>query len=110
LDGVDITQYHQSVQALLAAMPSAQSTVAAANTQIGKGSLYGALREYRKLLETEPASDRWRAELLGVFQETKRPADEPRTSPIVIRAPRRGRSGTRLPSYRSSEQPRSEVA
>jgi flagellar protein FlbT len=43
-------EYFGLVETLLAESPSAGEAVQKANTQIANGSLYGALREYRKLL------------------------------------------------------------
>jgi flagellar biosynthesis regulator FlbT len=42
--------YCSLVQDLLAERPESRDVVRAANQQISKGSLYGALREYRKLI------------------------------------------------------------
>jgi hypothetical protein len=69
-------------------MPSAAATVAAANAEIANGSLYGALKHYRKLLD-EVSAMNWVAEITGVFEPS--PNAAPSEAPLVIRAPRRGR-------------------
>ncbi|NVN88145.1 MAG: flagellar biosynthesis repressor FlbT [Rhodopseudomonas sp.] len=84
-DGATPAQYFALVSALLAEMPQAATTVAQANSEIANGSYYGAIREYRKLLDSEYPQRDWAAELTGMFQP------DPKAAPEVIRAPRRGR-------------------
>jgi flagellar biosynthesis regulator FlbT len=87
-----LDHYFQRVAALLAAMPSAGATVAAANAEIGNGVLYGALKHYRKLLDQVSVNGRdWAAEVTGVFQPTPTVIARQGREPLVIRAPRRGR-------------------
>ncbi|MDF3812299.1 MULTISPECIES: flagellar biosynthesis repressor FlbT [Rhodopseudomonas] len=84
-DGASVARYFELVAELLAQMPQAAATVAAANSEIAKGSFYGAIREYRKLLYSEYPQRDWAAELTGLFQP------KAASAPVVIRAPRRGR-------------------
>jgi flagellar protein FlbT len=49
----DMTEYQKAVGELLAAEPASKEVVLKANMQMAKGSLYGALREYRKLVDTK---------------------------------------------------------
>ena len=51
----DMVEYQAAASALLHEDPTSKDIVFRANMQMAKGSAYGALREYRKLLET-PAS------------------------------------------------------
>jgi len=87
-DGATSAQYFELVAALLAEMPQAAATVAQANAEIANGSYYGAIREYRKLLDSEYPQRDWAAELTGLFQPKPTATAE---APVVIRAPRRGR-------------------
>ncbi|MGM4903774.1 flagellar biosynthesis repressor FlbT [Tardiphaga sp. 866_E4_N2_1] len=48
---VDPKPYFSAVEALIRADPSAMDVVEKANRKIASGSFYGALREYRKLVE-----------------------------------------------------------
>jgi flagellar biosynthesis repressor protein FlbT len=50
-------KYFVLVEALLKDNPSAGDTVRKANERIATGSFYGALREYRKLIELQAAAD-----------------------------------------------------
>jgi flagellar biosynthesis regulator FlbT len=87
-----LAQYFERVGALLAEMPSAGATVAAANTEIANGSLYGALKHYRQLLDqVSPNGRDWAAEVTGVFQPVPAIVARQGKEPLVIRAPRRGR-------------------
>jgi flagellar biosynthesis regulator FlbT len=91
-EAATLAQYFERVGALLDEMPSAAATVAAANAEIGKGSLYGALRQYRKLLDSVSVNGRdWAAEVTGVFEPTPTVIARQGKEPLVIRAPRRGR-------------------
>jgi len=47
----EVTEYQRAALALLADMPASKAVVMKANNQMAKGSIYGALREYRKLVE-----------------------------------------------------------
>jgi flagellar biosynthesis regulator FlbT len=89
-DSVTLDHYFPRVAALLADMPRAAATVAAANAEIAAGSLYGALTHYRKLLDTVGARD-WAADVKGVFAPTATVAARQGDALLVIRAPRRGR-------------------
>ncbi len=51
----DMVEYQRTVSDLLADSPASKDTVLKANIQMSKGSLYGALREYRKLLDALPS-------------------------------------------------------
>jgi len=90
-DGATPAQYVELVAALLAEMPRAADTVAAANAEIASGSYYGVIRAYRKLLDAEYPQRDWAAELTGMFQP------KPDNAPVVIRAPRRGRPHRHTP-------------
>jgi hypothetical protein len=46
----DMSEYQVAASALLQKVPSSKEVVLKANVQMAKGSVYGALREYRKLL------------------------------------------------------------
>ena len=49
-----ISEYQQAASDLLVDAPAAKEVIAKANLQMAKGSVYGALREYRKLLDSQP--------------------------------------------------------
>lgn len=44
------SEYHLVASELLQTKPACKETVLKANTQLAKGAVYGALREYRKLI------------------------------------------------------------
>ncbi|WP_398464783.1 flagellar biosynthesis repressor FlbT [Tardiphaga sp.] len=47
----EMSEYHQAATNLLKDLPGLEETVSKANRQMAKGSVYGALREYRKLID-----------------------------------------------------------
>lgn len=51
----DRVEYQAAVSALLREAPASKDIVLKANMQMAKGSAYGALREYRKLLDSPAA-------------------------------------------------------
>lgn len=92
-----VAQYHRAVELLIKEMPTAAETIDKANSEVAKGNFYGAIREYRWLLDiAHPGGRDWTAELTGVFQPKVDP-DAPSSAPVVIRAPRRGRPERRTP-------------
>jgi len=90
-EDVTYDQYELAVERLMADMPSAAHTVRKANAKIADGNLFGAIQEYRNLLNTAHSTSRdWTAEFTGQFQPKIDPND-PLCESMVIRAQRRGR-------------------
>lgn len=82
-------QYDSSVRILLDEMPDAVKTVEKAGSKIMNSNLFGAIQEYRDLLNsTNSACHNWTTEFTGQFQP-KIDLENPPNEPIVIRPPRR---------------------
>ncbi len=47
----EMTEYHNAAREMLTDRPCSKEAVLKANVLMAKGSLYGALREYRKLID-----------------------------------------------------------